>query len=64
MHDSDEAAVTGVSIRIGGETMPEKQTVRYLGGILWGTGYSTGLVVNATRRLAAYQERVVYPRLA
>ena len=29
--DSDEGAVTGVNIRIGDETIPEKQTVRYLG---------------------------------
>ena len=31
MRDFDEGAVTGVNIRIGDETIPEKQTVRYLG---------------------------------
>ena len=30
MRDSDEAAVTGAKIRIGGETIPEKQAVRYV----------------------------------
>ena len=33
MRDSDEGAVTGVNIRIGDETIPEKQTVRYLGAV-------------------------------
>ena len=31
MRDFDEGAVTDVNIRIGEETIPEKQTVRYLG---------------------------------
>ena len=31
MRDFDEGAVTDVNIRIGEETIPEKQTMRYLG---------------------------------
>ncbi len=31
MRDVDGVSVTGVTIRIGDETVPEKQSVRYLG---------------------------------